>query len=794
MSRREICCLPAACFLFAVLIVGAVQVNNVDAQQPPDGMIDLKLRPNSPLSTLLNEFSQQLKIQFLYSEAIGKKRVTVQTPKLVPKAAIGEILSQILREQGLALVGSKVTGFKWIVDKKDMLPFSRVMDPADVMREPGGKASPVTLEVFLKHRSAQEVSGLLRTFASKSLGSVIVAREINALLITDYAPVVRYLSEIAKLLDQPRGKVTFEFYRVENGTPKTIADSATQILSSTESAAPGADPRVAAPKGGVFPATGDQIVIVGSKDFIGRAVPLLKKLDVTTGPITRVYRLRYFSVAQLDTLLEGLVSEEDLATGYKSSADEDGNLIVVQASARIHRAIDELVKQVDVAAGSTESPIQFYRLKNASAADVLQSLLSLQDAFSTNPYLGGYSPYAPIGTSLFGNANFPFGNQNPATPNMTGGANFNNQLRTPGNPQTSQAASMRLPLTQSQAGSNNADIGRERRIQPASSQSNQSLQGIQITALPGGARVSADVATNSIIVYAPSSVQPMYKNLISALDQRRPQVLIEAKIVSIDTTNNFELGVEVSTGDRTGDRRAFAFSRSGINAVDSTNGFLSLAGSLTGFNGAIVDADVADVIVQAISSHSRGRILSSPKILVNDNSTGTLESTDERSFASTTVTPGGATTTGFSGAEAAGTIVGVTPHINADNHLLLDFSVEFSFFGQSTSTLIPPPRTAERIESSVTVPNGHTVIVGGLNRSTSRDSFTGIPWLEKIPVIRQLSSRTGKTADSRSFFLFIRPIILRDNKFADLKYVSAKPAQRAGVRSGVPKARPTLIR
>ncbi len=48
--------------------------------------------------------------------------------------------------------------------------------------------------------------------------------------------------------------------------------------------------------------------------------------------------------------------------------------------------------------------------------------------------------------------------------------------------------------------------------------------GGQVATLPGGARVSADVATNSLIVYAPASVQPLYEKLIRSLDQRRPQV------------------------------------------------------------------------------------------------------------------------------------------------------------------------------------------------------------------------------------------------------------------------------
>ena len=67
--------------------------------------------------------------------------------------------------------------------------------------------------------------------------------------------------------------------------------------------------------------------------------------------------------------------------------------------------------------------------------------------------------------------------------------------------------------------------------------------------LPGGARVSADVATNSLIVFAPSSVQPLYEKLIRSLDQRRPQVMIEAEIVAVDTTDTTStLGVEVSIG------------------------------------------------------------------------------------------------------------------------------------------------------------------------------------------------------------------------------------------------------
>ena len=57
--------------------------------------------------------------------------------------------------------------------------------------------------------------------------------------------------------------------------------------------------------------------------------------------------------------------------------------------------------------------------------------------------------------------------------------------------------------------------------------------------------MTADPNTNSIIVIAPPDVQRLYEQLIRTLDKRRPQVLIECTIVTLDTTDNFQLGVEI---------------------------------------------------------------------------------------------------------------------------------------------------------------------------------------------------------------------------------------------------------
>jgi len=313
-----------------------------------------------------------------------------------------------------------------------------------------------------------------------------------------------------------------------------------------------------------------------------------------------------------------------------------------------------------------------------------------------------------------------------------------------------------------------------------------------VASLPGGARVSADVSTNSLIVYAPSSVQQLYAKLIESLDQRRPQVLIEAQVIAVDTSDNYTLGVEVSAGDRVGAKRLFKFTSFGLSEVNRDTGALRVIPGL-GFNGTLIDPEVADVVVRALAGHSRARVLAAPKILVNDNSTGKLESVTSVPFSSINASQT-VSTTSLGGNQQAGTIITVTPHINEDNHLQLDFDVEFSTFSGASAAGLPPARQIDRVGSSVTIPDGKTVVVGGLKRIGDNYTFSGIPWAEKIPILRTLTGRTDTNKSTMSFFLFIRPVVLRDSRFADLRYLSDKDAGKACLPGDFPTSQPELIR
>jgi general secretion pathway protein D len=304
-------------------------------------------------------------------------------------------------------------------------------------------------------------------------------------------------------------------------------------------------------------------------------------------------------------------------------------------------------------------------------------------------------------------------------------------------------------------------------------------------------RITADTKTNTIIIVAEPQVQEHYATLIKFLDRRSPQVLIEAKIVTIDTQNEFSLGVEISGGDRTGVGKLFGFSSFGLSEVDPVTGGLSLIPGL-GFNGTLVDPDTADVIVRALSSNSRAKVLASPRILVNDNEEGRLQSVQSIPYTSVN-SSNVVQSTSLGGNQDAGTTVVVTPHIGDGDQLQLEFAIEFSNFGGDGDDNLPPPRHIDQVSSVVTIPDGYTVIVGGLTQKDITEGRTGLPWLEKIPIVKYLASNENKDQRNLSLFVFLKPIILRDDKFQDLKYLSDEDVKSAQIKGTLPQSKPMVM-
>lgn len=780
------------CGFVVAWLIGLGNPRIVSAQEAPAaGLVQINLQGDVKLDVFVTYLSKRLGLKFLYDTDISNRSVTVRTPAEVPVESLMTLLGSVLRSEGLAIVDSEVDGWKRIVDVSEIGLYASQEDAGAVLARDGA-AAPVTQVFVLEHLQATSLANVIKPLLTPKSSQTVTLAETNTLVVTDYSVNVARLSKLIEMIDRPAGEVVFEFYDVKHQSSETLAEQVQSVLSEATSAAPKPAASRTQAVQLINEPYGNRIIAAGDPALVKQALDLLQRLDVSLDVRTRAYRLRNLTAERLDTVVQGFLPPQDKERAYSSTIDEDGNLLVVRTTDSIHRQIETLIRQLDRPVETEDSPLRFYKLKNASAVDVLYSLLALQDAYGSGQAYGAGVPYGVV--SPFGGVPVVPGG---AFPGIGGGLNLGVPT-TPGQVPGQSLTTTRLPLA---PGENGVD-GRSDQIvnneNPLASPLANSFGGLQAggfggtASLPGGARVSADPTTNSIIVVAPASVQPMYAKLIESLDQRRPQVLIEAKIVAINTTDNYSLGVEVSAGDRTGASRLFEFTSFGLSQVDPITGALTVIPSL-GFNGTLVDPDVADVVVQALAQHTRAKVLAAPKILVNDNSTGKLESTVSIPFASVNASET-VSTTSLGGDQQAGTIITVTPHINEDNHLQLVFDVEFSSFEGAGVANLPPPRQIDRVGSTVTIPDGQTIIVGGLKRVSQTDSFTGVPLLERIPIIRELSSLSSENGATTSFFLFIRPMILRDSLFRDLKFYSGQETRSAGIPGEFPNSAPLLMR
>lgn len=745
--------------LIAAILVGGLspreQVSAQPAPAAPTGTVQLNFPNEVELKVLVDYVSQRLGVRFIYDSQHVNKKVNLRAPGEIPAASLLGVLESALKMNGLALVDAEVEGWKRIVQATQLPSVAETID-RDQSIEQMPRMTPVTQAFVLQRADPNQLKQTLTPFLTQGTGTggsnIIAQKEGNLLVVTDYASNVIRIAKLIDLIDGASTEIATEFINVENVQASDLAQRLTGLVASRakiqglQSSATTVD--VTADE------RTNQLLVVGTQREVEEVRRLIVLLDVPLGLKTEVYPLQNVSPDRVDRLVKELIGEVAAKTSYKSAVDTEGSMLIVTTTDQIHERIQSLSKQLDAPLPQSQKPVRFYRLKHVTVTSLLEILQGIDQSNAARD--------APR------RANVGRLRLNPGQ--ILPGQNLG-----PGAP----APIQNLPTP---------PAFRE----PAELQPDEAAIDPQAIFRPGEARLTADPNTNTLIVVAEPAVQQIYEELIEELDRPRPQVLVEAKIVVIDTSDDFSLGVEISGGDREGIKRLFSFSSFGLSDVDRVTGALSIIPGI-GFNGTLVDPEVADVVVRALTRHRRARVLSAPKILVNDNATGVLTSVAEVPFTSVNASQTVATTS-FAGFADAGTTILVTPHISEGDHLQLEYRVTVNNFTGTGSEGVPPPRQTDEIESTVTIPDGNTVIVGGLNRMNRSQEVTSMPFIEKVPILKHLAS-SQTTGDQRStLFIFLKPIILRDDKFKELKFLSDRDVHRADLPGRFPLSQPVLIR
>lgn len=751
----------------AIALIGATAIQAAPLTTAPENRQDQAIQLNFPenvdLKVFIQYVSERLGLNILYDEQTVNQKITIKAPSPIPKDSLLGLLQSVLQAKGLMLVDAEQPEWKRIVQSSALSATAR---PTTRPLSLPSTSQPVAVtQVFtLSRADPAKAEQVIKPFLTQPGGSSIALPDLHLLIITDYSTNVLRLSELVRLVDQPQRPVETRFITPRNGDAQDLSQQVSALLAARGRAEGSTTPSPVEIT--VEPRT-NQVVLIGTEEAVKAATELLQSIDVPLGVTTRTYQFQYVSPDRIDRLVKELIGANEVKRVYSSTVDTESNLLIATTTDAIHQRIANLKQQLDVAGTTQErSPIRFYKLDNTTATDVLQTIQAIEGDEGTPSVnvegLGGSSSNSSSYSSI-GNAS-------------------QIQLAPP-------------PLSTGTIGQSIGGTG------PTSMPSSYGRETVRSK----DATITADPNTNTIIVVAKPEAQHIYEELIQTLDKRRPQVLIECTIVTLDTSKNFSFGVEISGRGGGGNTDIVNFSSFGLSTVGTGTGSSpspstgtgsnSNLGQLTlnpgiGFNGTLIQSDIAQVVIRALLSTGRAEVVSAPKLLVNDNTTGELSSVQEDPFTSVNASNTIATTS-FAGYASAGTTISVTPHISDADFLQLEYTIALnSFTGDASSASTPPPRQTNQLQSKVTIPDGSTIIVGGLNRKNYSHTVDAVPLLGQIPVLGSLFSNRSDTSSTSTLFVFIRPVVLRDDKFADLKFFSERSAQAAKLQPDYPKSEP----
>jgi len=730
------------------------------------------------LRVLADIVTKRLKIPIIYDDTINNKRVIVHVPKDVPESALLGILQSALRMKQMVLVDAEQPGWKQIVSAQNLAAVAKPAAPGKTP-EPG---TAVTQVFNLKHADPARAVEAIRPFLSQPGGNLQSVPGQKTLIVSDYASVIQRVDELLKLLDS-EAAVQIEFVRLKEADAKDVATTVTQLLATRQAAQP------AATSNALITADDrlNQIIVAAPADQMKEILQLISGLDKGVDLQTKVYSLKSIGPDRLDRLVKNLLGGA-AKRSYQATADRETRSLVVAATPEVHQRIAVLIHELDVPTSQEQSPIRFYRLKNTKAVDVLATIAGLQseeglesfrtDEAGTETTQGQPRPRAG-GVDRTMNPSPPRSDRPLANPQTSADTVL-------GNPQRN-----RSDLDSVTTG-NTSDIkyGARSTVAGADETSASKSAGAIHTR---NATVTADVNTNSIIVIAEPTVQQMYQDLIKRLDERRPQVQIECTIVTLDTTDGQSFGVDIAKLGGFDTSQLLTFSSFGVSTVDPKTGQLTPVAARGGTL-ALLSPRIADIVINALATNSKSRLISAPQILVNDNGKGKLQSVSQEPFAEILDTATTQSRTGLGGQAQAGTTITVEPHISEDDYLQLSYTVELSSFTGTAQNGLPPPSQKNTVDSTVTIPDSYTIVVGGLTVKNLRTTVQSIPIIRDLPIVKYLFSARTKTATETTLFVFIKPVILRDDRFEDLKYISQGRASEMGLPGSFPTSEPLPMR
>ena len=542
-------------------------------------------------------------------------------------------------------------------------------------------------------------------------GSVVPVPNTNAIILTDKTPVIRKALGILDLIDVEPARVVTEFVQLQRANAERVVQMLDEMFGKEDPA------KAKGPNTQQTPAN-----------------PQNPETPQATGTAS------------------GARYENRLISGKaKFLADKRTNRILVVTRVENYRYVRDVISQLD-SAGNFEQPLT--RVLNYVPVNdvfpVLTDMLSDKDSETQN-----------------------------------------------GSNQGSQAGSSSNPLNQNSNNNSSGGLGGigGDGISKPDRLGSESQQGAPQSATIGEIRLIADNNSNSIIVFGPPESKSRAKQILDILDQRPKQVYLAVVIGQLRLSKGVDYGVSylirnkgfqplnnlLGNSDASGAAATslspsilpggtFPNAASIVNPSSLTPALSSLAG-LTIY-GSI--ADSVDVFARFLESTERFRTLSRPVIYTTNNRKATILSGQKVPVPTQSLTS--ATGGGISGNGSAITSniqyqdvvlkLEVIPLINSDREVnLIIAQTNDNVIGSDTISGNKVPIIAtQEITTSVRVPNGATIVLGGLISEDKERGVEGMPYISDIPVVGSLlGGRTQSKVKKNELIVMIQPFVVDSN-------------------------------
>lgn len=487
------------------------------------------------------------------------------------------------------------------------------------------------------------------------------------------------------------------------------------------------------------------------------------------------------------------------------AADARTNSLVVTATAANLDLIDKVIKQLDTPVEVQPSTFVF-PLQNAKA-DTVATLMN--QAFGsrsgTNPNSNNNTARTPSTQSGSG-SNRASNTARP--PTLSGAVNNPNQTFA----QANNAIDLALQDPNATSGELLTSIGVQGGFfgggggggqfrfggggNQQNSQNTQSTgrdaQGrlVNVRDLVGQVTVIADPNTNSVIVVGAPDSAALIRDMLTQLDKTPQQVMIETIIVEATLDASDKLGVEWSN---------VASKALGIKGATGTAaqtfGLTTGTTPPTGFKYTLTSSGLS-AFMNALQTDSKFQVLSTPRIFTTNNVQADINISQSLPYVTSTITDAttGAISSNYSFLDV-GIILTVNPRITGNGNVTMDVSQQANDL-QGYTSFNAPIVNQRQADTTVTVKDGETIILGGIIRNTITASTNKIPILGDIPLLGKLFQSSSKTKEKTELLVFLTPHVVRNTDDAralrnsTMKELSKESSKQ--VKEALPKDHPIL--